>query len=148
MAQVKKNRTFAATPQQVWDVLADYPNIASWNTGVKNSHATSEATSGIGAQRHCDLAPLGSLEETVQAWNEPSHLAISIDSAAKLPIKSGLADFALTPVANGTVLEFTYDYTPKFGPVGKLLTPLLNKQFEKGFTGFLDDLETATAASV
>lgn len=147
MPQVTTSRTFAAAPQQVWDVLADYPNISTWNNGVKKSYSTSDATSGVGAERHCDLAPFGALEETVRAWDEPRRLTISIDSAEKLPIANGQADFQLREVANATTLDFTYDYEPKFGPIGKLMAPLLDKQLQKGFEGFMDDLETAVTAA-
>jgi len=35
---------------------------------------------------------------------------------------------------------------PKFGPVGSLFGPVFDKQFKKGFGGFLDNLETAANA--
>lgn len=146
MAQITTMRTFAASPDELWSVLADYPNICTWNSGVKHSFATSDATSGVGARRHCDLSPFGALEETVEVWDESRRLTISIDSASKLPIASGRADFAMKPIGNGTRLDFTYDYDPKFGPVGRMLVPALNKQLAKGFEGFMDDLETAVAA--
>lgn len=91
----------------VWQVLADFPNISVWNTGVKASHATSDATSGVGAKRHCDLAPVGTLEETIAEWDEGNRLVINIDSATKLPIERGVATFTLTEAA--TTIDYEYE---------------------------------------
>ncbi len=146
MRNVTLTRTIAADKSAIWDILADFPNISRWNSGVTNSVSTSEATEGVGASRHCDLAPLGGLEETIREWEPGTKIAISIDSAKKLPIKSGLASFSMTDAGDETSFEVSYDYQPRFGPLGSLLGPVLDKQFKKGFSGFLDDLETAAKA--
>ena len=86
-----KRRTSAAPAA----VLADFPNIAAWSSGVKMSFSTSESTSGVGAQRHCDLAPFGALEETVKEWEEERRLVVNIDSVKKLPMSRGVATFLL-----------------------------------------------------
>ena len=104
------------------------------------------ATSGVGAKRHCDLAPFGSLEETVQEWAEGKVLAISIDSAKMLPVKQGLAKFTISPDGDGSRLDFDYEYDLKFGPIGKLMQPLLKGQLDKGFEGFLDDVGSGATA--
>jgi len=95
MRVVKVKRQIGASPDKVWAVLADFPNIAEWNSGANRSYATSDATAGVGAKRHCDLAPMGALEETVTGWDEEKRMEINIDSAARLPIAHGLAAFTL-----------------------------------------------------
>lgn len=80
----------AAPRADVWRVLADFPNIADWNSGVKVSRATSSATGGIGATRHCDLIPAGGLDETVTDWQDEQRLVISIDKAQ---LAKGFAGF-------------------------------------------------------
>ena len=81
MRSIKVSRRIPTAPAKVWAVLADFPNIATWNTGVSKSFATSDSTGGVGAQRHCDLAPFGELEETVKEWDDTRRMVISIDSA-------------------------------------------------------------------
>ena len=122
----------------VWAVLADFPNISRWNGGVKASHDTGDGVVGLGAQRHCDLAPVGGLEETITGWQPNEQLVVHIDSAAKLPISSGEATFSL---GDGTT-TIDYAYQPK-GLIGKITGPLLDRQLTKGFQGFLADLEKA-----
>lgn len=143
MRHVTLQRRIEAPRSAVWAVLADYPNISAWNSGVKESHATSDATEGIGATRHCDLAPVGGLEETIRKWEPETTLAISIDSASKLPMKKGLATFELADDGDATDFGFDYEYEPRGGPLAALIGPMLDRQFRKGFGGFLDDLETA-----
>jgi len=124
----------------VWSVLADFPNIATWNGGVKASHATSEATGGVGAQRHCDLAPVGTLEETITEWVDGERMVVNIDSATKLPIERGAATFTIGDDAT----SIDYEFEPK-GFIGRVTAPLLVRQLKKGFGGFLTDLDTAAA---
>jgi uncharacterized protein YndB with AHSA1/START domain len=142
MRTIKVESHIDAPRSDVWAVLADFPNIASWNSGVKKSFSTSDATQGVGAQRHCDLAPMGGLEETVKAWEPQSRMEVSIDSAEGLPIRSGLATFALQPSGSGTHVSVVYSYQPKFGFIGELMgRVMLDGQLTKGFNGFLKDLD-------
>jgi len=147
MRTINVNRDIASPRSAVWAVLADFPNIADWNSGVKKSFSTGEASGGVGATRHCDLAPMGELEETIAEWQPEEKLVISIDTASKLPLKSGIATFTLVGDGDSTATTIDYAFEPRFGPIGKLMGGMLDKQFRKGFTGFLEDLDTAAQAS-
>ena len=145
MRVVKAKRHIGASPDKVWAVLADFPNIAAWNSGVNRSYATGSATAGVGAKRHCDLAPMGALEETVIGWDEGKRMDIKIDSAEKLPIAHGLATISLSGADTATDVSVEYSYEPKFGFLGHLMGRfMLDGQFTKGFTSFLKDLEQAS----
>ncbi len=138
-------RDIDAPRPHVWKVLADFPNIADWNTGVKQSRATSTSSAGVGARRHCDLAPAGGLDETITGWVEEERLVVSIDKATVVPIVHAEVTFTLEPSSAGertrTVVD--YRYRAKGGPFRSLLGRLLDRQLSKGFAGFLTDLETA-----
>ncbi len=145
MRSIKVSKRIPSAPEKVWAVLADFPNIATWNTGVAKSFATSDSTSGVGAQRHCDLAHFGELEETVKEWDDARRMVISIDSAKKLPIANGEATFVLSPADDATEISIEYAYEPRFGLFGQIMGSLvLDGQFTKGFKGFLDDLDAAS----
>ena len=144
MRAITVNREIEAPTQAVWDVLADFPNIAHWNGGVKKSYATSDETEGVGATRHCDLAPAGSLEETIREWAPLERLVITIDSASKVPIKQGRATFSLSATGDSaTNVQIAYEFEPKWGILGILIRPVLDRQLRKGFRGFLTDLDAA-----
>jgi uncharacterized protein YndB with AHSA1/START domain len=141
MSNVTLNRTLDATQSQVWAVLADFPNIADWNSGIKTSFSTNESIEGVGATRHCDVAPLGSLEETVAEWQPEERLVVTINSAAKIPIKNGQMTFTLAGADESTDFTMSYDYTANGGAFKGLVAKMLQGQLRKGFTGFIDDLE-------
>ena len=144
MREITITRDIEAPQSAVWDVLADFPNISSWNSGVKHSVATSESTGGVGAARHCDLAPIGELEETVAEWAPQERLVVNIDSASKLPIRSGTVTFTLGTQGETTPTEIRYAYEPNGGRVfGPLVGAFLDRQLRTGFVGFLEDLEQA-----
>ncbi len=145
MRTITVSRRIPSAPAKVWAVLADFPNIATWNTGVAKSFATSDSTGGVGAQRHCDLVPFGELEETVKEWDDPRRMVISIDSAKKLPIAHGEVTFLLGAADDATEISVTYTYQPRFGLLGQIMGSLvLDRQLTKGFTGFLKDLDAAS----
>ena len=145
MRSIKVSRRIHSAPAKVWAVLADFPNIATWNTGVAKSFATSDSTGGVGAQRHCDLAPFGELEETVKEWDDTRRMVISIDSAKKLPIAHGEVTFVLSPADDATEVSVNYAYKPKFGLLGQIMGSVaLDGQLTKGFKGFLKDLDAAS----
>ncbi len=128
----------------VWGVLADFPNIADWSGGVTKSYATSELTEGVGAARHCDLSPTGTLEETIQEWHPNEKLVVSIDSSTKSPLKTGLGTFELHPSGSeSTTVALNLDYELKWGLIGKLMRPVVQRQLTKGFEGALRDLDSA-----
>lgn len=142
MRTVSVSRPMSAPRSAVWSVLADFPNISTWNGGIKASHATSEATSGVGAKRHCELAPIGTLEETVAEWVDGERMVVNIDSTTKLPIERGVATFTI----GESTTSIDYEYESR-GLVGRLAAPLLARQLTKGFSGFLDELDAAAVAA-
>lgn len=130
-------------PQALWDVIADFPNIAEWNTGVKVSHATSDETGGVGATRHCGFGAAGALHERVLEWEEPSRLKIEIEEAKRIPIKTAEVEFTLTPQGSGTLISVDYQFTPKGGPLSGAIGSMMKPKLAKGFEGFLDDWNSA-----
>ncbi len=147
MRNVKVERTLAAPRSSVWAVLADYPSIVDWNDGVKNSYAIGDATEGVGAERQIDLVFKGArMRETVAEWVPEERMVIAIDKVEKLPIKQATMTFTLSDGGETTPFTMSYDYEPKGGPLAFIFGPLLDRLFNKGFNGFIDNLEPAAQA--
>jgi len=146
MRNVKLERTLAAPRSSVWAVLADYPNIADWNDGVKKSYAIGDATEGVGAQRQTELVPTGAMRETVAEWVPEERMVIAIDKVEKMPVKQARMTFTLSGGDENTLFTMSYDYEPKGGPLAVILGPVLDRQMNKGFNGFIDLLEPAAQA--
>ena len=144
MRNVKVERTLAVARSSVWAVLADYPNIADWNDGVKKSYAIGDATEGVGAQRQTELAPDGKMRmrETVTEWVPEERMVMAIDKMEKMPVKQARMTFTLSGGDETTLFTMSYDYEPK-GALWSFLGPILDRQFNKGFNGFIDLLEPA-----
>jgi len=143
MRSINVERSMPVSRSAVWAVLADFPNIAQWNTGVTKSFSTSEEIEGPGATRHCDLAPTGTLEETVVGWEPNDKLVVRIDSTTRLPIQTGEVTFSLSGEGDQTTTGVDYVYHTKWGMLGRLMGPMLDNQLRRGFNGFLADLEKA-----
>ena len=146
MRNVKLERTLAAPRSSVWAVLADYPNIADWNDGVKKSYAIGDATEGVGAQRQTELVPTGAMRETVAEWAPEERMVIAIDKVEKMPVKQARMTFTLSGGDETTLFTMSYDYEPKGGPLAFIVGPVLDRQMNKGFNGFIDLLEPAAQA--
>jgi uncharacterized protein YndB with AHSA1/START domain len=147
MRNVKIERTLAVPRSRVWAVLADYPNVADWNDGVKNSYAVGDATEGVGAQRQTELAPDGTMRmrETITEWVPKERMVVAIDKMEKMPVKAATMTFTLSGDDETTLFTMRYDYQPK-SAIWFLLGPVLDRQFGKGFNGFIDILEPVAQA--
>ena len=129
--------------QELWNVIADFPNIARWHPGVKHSESSGAATGGVGAERVCRLSPAGVLDERVLEWEEPNTMVIAVDRATKVPVKSTVSTFTLTETGDGAKLGIHVDFVPKGGPIGKLFSPLLARGLKRGMNGFLEAWDRA-----
>ena len=143
MPTLQVTRTTDKSPEALWDVLADFPNIANWYSGLKTSVSTSEAPNGVGATRHCELAPMGAIDERILDWEEGSRVRIAAEKYEKAPIKHAIADFRIVPEGEQTRLDLSFDFTAKGGVAGKAATPALKAALTKGFNQMLKDWEAA-----
>lgn len=146
MRNIKVERTVTAPRANVWAVLADYPNIDAWNDGVQNSYAIGEALEGVGAQRQCDLTPSGAMRETVREWVPEEKMVIDLDQIKKVPITTATMTFILADNGAATPFTMSYDFEPKGGPLAFVVAAMLRRPMNKGFNGFIDNLETAAQA--
>lgn len=146
MKNLTIERTVDAPRRDVWAVLADYPNIAAWNDGVKTSTAIGDAVAGVGAVRRCELDGNVSMRETVTEWTPESTMAIAIDEIEKMPVNSASMTFRLAEQGERTGVTMRYDYAPKGGPLSFLVAAMMGRPMQKGFNGFVDHLERAAQA--
>ncbi len=134
-----------APKEHVWDILADLGGIKNFHPGLTDSYYHPGAKRGVGASRHCDLKPFGSLEETVVRWEEGESYTLRIHDGKKVPPFSR-AEGTLAVRANGggsgTVATMTLEYSLKFGPLGRLMNAIMvRRQFEKVIPAVLGGLK-------
>ncbi|OJJ18301.1 hypothetical protein BKI52_26140 [marine bacterium AO1-C] len=144
MTYIEKSLIIDAPKNVVWEALADFGAIKKFHKGLKDSYATSEANGGLGATRHCDLKPMGSIEERITRWEEGSLYTVEIYEGKKTPpFKTAFATLKVESInANQTKAYFIIEYTLKFGLLGQLMDAMMVKsQFSKASQIILDGLK-------
>ena len=64
---------------------------------------------GVGASRHCDLLPKGTVEERIVSWRDGEQYVIEIYDWADVPY-TGISHFIIQTGSEGTTVTQTMDY--------------------------------------
>ncbi|MEX1037826.1 MAG: SRPBCC family protein [Acidimicrobiia bacterium] len=136
-------RQVAASPDSVWNVFADFPNLADHWDGLRASRPIGDQTDGVGARRQVDLVPVGTLVETVTAWDEGRTIATANQPSALVPFKQAESRLTLESDGDGTTITFDYQYVPRGGPMGRLTGPVIDKMLKTNFESMLASVEEA-----
>ncbi len=141
MSSFTETITIDAPIDRVWATLADIGSIHEWNPGVHDSYTLSEAASGLGARRHCDLGGRNYLKESVASMTEHEHLTMRIDES-NLPFARADIRFDLDTDGPRTTVSVTPDYTLKFGPLGAFMdVAMVRRRYRKGMASLLRGLK-------
>jgi Polyketide cyclase / dehydrase and lipid transport len=140
-------RRMAAATGSVWALFADFPNLASHWSGLRTTRAIGNQTSGVGARRHVELKPLGSMDETVTVWEEGRRIDTENHPSLSVPFNHAATTLTLEPDAGGTLATFDYRYVPRGGPIGRLTGPLIDKMLRATFTEMLAATEESALAN-
>lgn len=139
-------RRMAVATAPLWDLFADFPNLASHWGGVRATKALGSQTSGVGARRRIVMKPIGNMDETVTAWEEGRRMDTRNQPSAVVPFKRAESSLRLEPDGDGTLATFDYRYVPRGGPIGRLTGPLIDRMLTRTFTDMLAATEQAARA--
>jgi len=141
VSRFSTNIRIERSAEEIWVVLADIGNISEWNPGVLSSHVTTEAKTGIGSGRHCDLGGKSYLDERVVEWEKGSRLTFQI-IGTNLPFKNADIRFHLREDGGSTVVTVSPDYSLKFGLLGRVLDAVfIRRMYSKGMKALLKGLK-------
>lgn len=140
---LKVQRRMTASTPSVWALFGDFPNLASHWSGLRATSAIGQQRSGVGARRHVELKPIGSMDETVTVWEEGRRIDTENHPSVSVPFSRAETTLTLEPDHDGTLATFTYRYAPRGGPLGRLTGPLLDKMLTADFTEMLASIEEA-----
>ena len=123
----------------VWEVLADFGDVACWAPYMRTSHLIGEQRSGIGMRRGMRHAWGFRLEEVVTQWHEHKGFAFDV-LKAPFPMRDVKEVWVLGPENGYTVVETQVRYGMHLGPLGRLLDWLLvrfivSREMRVGLTG-------------
>lgn len=142
MVQFTVETRYEQSPEQVWSVLADYGNIASWNRSVNASSIVSGPEQGVDAVRECKLDNGMTVRERITSWDEGTGFSLHFDHMPA-PIDAQ-ASFHLEPEGDGTLMRIDYTYVGR--GFGKLMAPMMKPMFRKAMKGLGEDLRAAVQA--
>jgi hypothetical protein len=140
-------RRMAASTGSVWALFADFPNLASHWSGLRATRAIGNQTSGVGARRHVELKPIGSMDETVTTWEEGRRIDTENHPSMSVPFGRAETTLTLEPDDRGTLATFDYRYVPRGGPIGRFTGPMIDKMLTATFTGMLAAIDKAALAN-
>lgn len=148
MANFTTTTLINAPREAVWSALADIGSISIWNPGVTASHTTSDATSGLGATRHCDLGGRGYLEEEIVEFDEGHVITMRI-ADSNMPMEHADVRFVLESEAEGTRVIVSPEYRVKFGPLGVLMDRVMvRRMFQEAMDSLLHGLKRHVESEV
>lgn len=141
MPTITRSVTADAPKSAVWKILDDFGNIQNYTSQVKTSENTSDNPTGVGAERFCELAPVGTTNEKILEYEPEDRMVIRLADVTGLPIKETITEFKLEALGeNSTKITMTSNVTPKGGIMSGFIGGRLEKRLPKGLDDLLNDL--------
>ncbi len=141
MAVLKNSIHIEAPPARVWATLARLDALHEYDPGIRKSEVRSEQQSGLGADRHCEIAGGGWFRERVTLWEPERELEFRLHDCT-LPVRSLRHHYRLTADRGGTRVDQTQEYALKYGPIGVLLDALVvRRKWDAGVKKFFAALK-------
>ncbi len=142
MSIVEVSRDIPLPTADVWTALADISGVHRFHPSVSRSALLGEQPQGIGARRTCEFYDGNRIEEEVVRWEEGRSMEVEI-TAGSMPLTRARARLELEPRLNGSRVVMRMDYTPKWGPLGKLMdVMMMRERFRATLAGVLEGLQT------
>ena len=100
--------TSPATPEQVFDLLADAPRWREWaGPSIRESAWVTPMTDGVGAVRRLGRRPVYTLE-TITQFERPHRMSYTV---AGLPVRDYRCTVELAPHGGGTEIRWSGRFT-------------------------------------
>lgn len=151
MVAVSNEITVAASPAEVWALLAAFDRLAEWAREIDHSCQLTERREGVGAQRRVQVKTNVMLER-VTVWQPEETLAYEIVGLPNV-VGTVVNEWTLRADGDHTRLALTAQVEP--GPTmpmkklpTKLVARLLARQMGSVNQRLLRDLEAAATRSV
>ncbi|OSC38445.1 SRPBCC family protein [Mycobacterium decipiens] len=135
MVEIHLERTIAASPERVFDWLADPVNLAAAPLAVKAGYAKGSAGPGAGAVR--EVFGLGAwFREEITAYDRPrSYSYLIVRSLPPLDHEGGTLTF--TPSGDGTHVDWLTNYSHPARAGGKLMEAVTRRLLRSTFLAIL-----------
>lgn len=140
MATLSREHIVNAGIEDTWATWDDFPNIANFHPDVTKSFTISgTAPTGIGAERKCEFGQKDYILERIVGYTPQKQIVIDLYELS-FPIRDAVATFDFVAVdANRTRVTMTMQFTPKMGLLGKMMLPVMKRQFGAALAKLLEN---------
>ena len=91
---VDASRTVPYTVEQVWAVLDGFSDVAEWSNSIHRSWPEGDGpTTGMGAERGCELLPGRIVHERIVAYEPEALMRVEVMRSEGLPITSMISEY-------------------------------------------------------
>ena len=141
MATLTISKHVDAPVQDDWNSWDDFGNIYKFNPALKHSRLLSDekVPTGVGSERHCDMADNKNwVRERVIDYRPMKSIKLDVYDGS-LPLKSMVATFSFRKISEQeTGVQMQVEFEPKFGALGKMMAPMMKRQFRPLLQSLLD----------
>ncbi|MCH9684072.1 MAG: SRPBCC family protein [Deltaproteobacteria bacterium] len=139
MATIQINRTVSHLPEAVWAAFADFGGVHRFHPMVEHSPLHESAPQqGLGAERTCHFYDGNEVQERIVRWTDQQAMEIEVFGGS-MPLRDANVRIELSPRGNGTTVQISMHYVPKFGVVGRLMDTLMIRRKLSSTLGLLLD---------
>lgn len=146
MAEVIVDQIVEAPLAELWASWDAFADIAKFNPHLKASYLMAEsAETGLGARRQCDFSDgKNYVREKIIGYVPQRQLVLDIYEGT-VPVKDAVATLEFIRLdTNRSKVTMRMSFVPKMGPIGRLMLPMMKKQF----AGMLGQLLAGNASYV
>ncbi len=142
MISTERSITIAASPNEVWTVLAHFATISTWAPNVDHSCLLSDQTEGIGMVRRIQTGRVTVLE-TVEHWDPGVSLGYAITGLPPV-IRSLSNTWRLAVDGAGTTVTLTAAIDAGSRPPRQLVAKIVGRKLGQASEQMLAGLAAAT----
>jgi uncharacterized protein YndB with AHSA1/START domain len=119
MASIEVSTLIRATPERVWEIIADLEGQRAWMVDVRRLEVTSEQKTGSGTivEVTSELFGLPLVKDVMEITDWVPNREFGV--LHRGPFK-GTGAFVLTPIDGGTRFTWREDFEAPLGPLGEL----------------------------
>ncbi len=100
--------TIDAPKDRVWELFANYADVASFHPGIEESRAI-ENVAGVGGSRACEFGGGRGVNEQITAWEDGERITFRATEFRKVPLKRMIATFTFEEVNGKTIVVAAWD---------------------------------------
>lgn len=127
MIHFQRSRTIDASPQAIWAVLGRYMHVDEFAPLITSVDALTTGDDGLGSKRRNHFENGTSVVEEVTAWTPNQGFTVKLSEMAAMPLNEAHSEVSIERNGEGSIVNWSFDYRVKFGPLGWLMGQSLMK---------------------